>query len=94
VSDARFAKEVPPQVIEGVLNITGEDMITIDRKFRESLTVRLHTKLMFLANGIPTVNDPSGAFVSRFIFLKMPNSFYDGRSVYVRFNCSNASAAD
>ena len=76
VSDARFPKDGMTQVIEGILNITGEDMITIDRKFRDALTVRLPTKLMFLSNDVPTVTDPSGAFASRFIFLKLPKSFY------------------
>ena len=81
VSDARFSTRGSSQVIERVLNITGEDMITINRKHREAITLRLHTKLMFVSNEIPNVLDPSGAFASRFIFLKLPKSFFGNEDV-------------
>jgi putative DNA primase/helicase len=76
VSDARFDKRNSSQVIERVLTISGEDTITIPRKYRDAIILRLPTKLMFLSNEIPIIIDQSGAFASRFIFLKLPNSFY------------------
>ena len=76
VSDARFDKRNSSQVTEKILNITGEDAITINRKNKESITLRLPTKLMFLSNEIANIPDQSGALASRFIFLKLPNSFY------------------
>ena len=81
VSDARFANGVPSQIAERILNITGEDMITIDRKGIKPLTLRLQTKLMFLSNEVPYILDQSGALAGRFIFLKLPNSFYGAEDI-------------
>jgi len=75
-SDARINRLFATQLVERVLNITGEDTITINRKNKSILVVRLQTKLMFISNEIPNVIDKSGAFASRFIFLKLPKSFY------------------
>ena len=76
VSDARFARNMSPQLIEAVLNITGEDAITISRKYKGDVTLRLQTKLMFMSNEVPIVTDQSGAFAGRFIFLQLPKTFY------------------
>lgn len=76
VSDARFKRGFSPQLTERVLNITGEDTVTINRKNRQILVHRLKTKLMFISNEVPNILDQSGALASRFIFLKLPKSFY------------------
>ena len=77
ISDARFAKQRTTQVLERVLTITGEDMLTIDRKHKDAVSLHLQTKLMFISNEVPEIVDQSGAFASRFIFLKLSKSFYD-----------------
>ena len=87
VYDARFERGAS-RIIERVLNITGEDMLTIDRKNREALTLRLQTKLMFISNEVPNVIDQSGAFASRFIFLKLPQSFYGREDVELEVKLS------
>ncbi|MBF0548877.1 MAG: hypothetical protein HQM08_30945 [Candidatus Riflebacteria bacterium] len=50
VSDARFKgkSEDLAMIIERLLNISGEDAITVDRKWLESVTLKLPTRMMFL----------------------------------------------
>jgi len=74
VKDARFGGNTSP-ITELILNITGEDAVTIDRKFRPALTIQLRTKLTFLSNEVPSILDQSGALPSRFIYLKLTKSF-------------------
>ena len=81
VSDARFPRGIPASVAERLLTITGEDPITIPRKYREALTTRLQTKIMIISNEVPIVDDPSGALASRFVFLKLTKSFYGNEDV-------------
>jgi putative DNA primase/helicase len=76
VSDARFAGESTPIVIERRLNISGEDPITIDRKFLPSVSLRLPTRFVFLANELPRLSDASTALAGRFLILRHTNSFF------------------
>ena len=76
VKDARFKGGFSPKFTERFLNITGEDEVSINRKHRDHVDIRLKTKLMFMSNEIPDILDQSGALASRFIFLKLPKSFY------------------
>ncbi|MDB5320022.1 MAG: phage/plasmid primase, family [Phycisphaerales bacterium] len=77
VSDARFSGEHASTVIERLLCISGEDSLTIDRKFLPSITMKLLTRMMFLTNELPRMNDASGALAGRFIILKLTRSLYD-----------------
>jgi putative DNA primase/helicase len=54
-------------VVERLLSITGEDTLTIDRKYREPWTGRLPTRFMILTNELPRFSDSSGALASRFV---------------------------
>ena len=77
VSDARLSGKADPQVIvERILAITGEDSLTIDRKFREPWTGRLQTRFLILTNEVPKLSDASGAVASRFVTLILNRSFY------------------
>jgi putative DNA primase/helicase len=77
VSDARLGQRADQHAIaERLLNITGEDSITIDRKFLSAWTGRLQTRFLILANELPRLADASGALASRFIVLVMTESFY------------------
>jgi putative DNA primase/helicase len=76
VSDARFTGESVNIVVERLLNISGEDTLTVDRKFSSSVTMKLPTRLMFLSNELPRMNDASGALAGRFIVLRLTESFY------------------
>lgn len=77
ISDARIGGRADQHVIaERLLSITGEDAITVDRKFRDAWTGRMQTRFLILSNELPRLPDASGALVSRFIVLLLVNSFY------------------
>jgi putative DNA primase/helicase len=76
VSDARFAGDHVAVVVERLLCISGEDAVTVDRKFKGSLTLKLPTRFVFLTNELPRMNDASGALAGRFLFLRTVRSFY------------------
>jgi len=77
VSDARLSgRNDTSEVVEAILNITGEDPVGIDRKHMPVLTTTLKTRLMILSNELPRMNDSSGALVGRMIVLRMRQSFY------------------
>jgi putative DNA primase/helicase len=60
ISDARLGGRADQAVIaERLLSITGEDEITIDRKYRESWTGRFQTRFVVLTNELPRFNDVS-----------------------------------
>jgi putative DNA primase/helicase len=74
IADARLpgASHV---VVERLLSISGEDTLTIDRKFREPWTGQLPTRLMIMSNELPGFGDASGAIARRFIVLVLSNSW-------------------
>lgn len=77
VSDARLSGRADQQVIvERLLAITGEDNLTIDRKFRDPWTGRLPVRFFILSNELPRLSDASGAMASRFITLVLKHSFF------------------
>jgi putative DNA primase/helicase len=77
ISDARLGGRTDSQiVVEQLLRISGEDPLTIDRKYREQVTCTLPTRLMLLSNELPRLRDPSGALAGRMILLQMRESFY------------------
>jgi putative DNA primase/helicase len=76
VSDARFSGEKIAIVVERLLTISGEDIVSIDRKFLPSLSMQLGTRFMFLSNELPRLNDASGALAGRFLILRLTQSFY------------------
>jgi putative DNA primase/helicase len=81
VSDARFAGENVSTVVERLLCITGEDTLTVDRKFLGSVTMRLPTRFVFLTNELPGMKDASGALAGRFVILRLTNSFFGKEDV-------------
>ena len=77
ISDARLGGRADQHtIVERLLSISGEDALTIDRKFRDPWTGRLNTRFLILTNELPRLADASGALVSRFILLKLSESFY------------------
>ncbi len=76
VSDDRFSGERFQAVVERLLCISGEDAVTIDRKFLPSVTMKLPTRFMFLTNEMPRLKDASGALAGRFLILRLMTSFY------------------
>lgn len=76
VSDARFSGDSTAVVVERLLCISGEDTLTVDRKFLGSVTMKLPTRFMFLSNELPRMNDASAALAGRFVILRLTNTFF------------------
>ncbi len=77
ISDARLsAKADQAAIAERLLSISGEDALTIDRKFQSAWTGRLGARFLIFTNEIPRIADASGALASRFVVLTMCQSFY------------------
>ena len=76
VSDARFSGDGVATVVERLLCISGEDTLTIDRKYLGSVSTKLPTRFMFLTNELPRLSDASNALAGRFLVLKLQTSFY------------------
>jgi putative DNA primase/helicase len=75
VSDARLGGSNVYQVVERLLSISGEDALTIDRKYREPWTGKLPTRFLILSNELPRFGDASGAISNRFVVLQMTESW-------------------
>ncbi|WP_225438219.1 DNA primase family protein [Candidatus Frankia nodulisporulans] len=75
VSDARLDPRTGQQVVETLLRISGEDMIDVDRKYRDPWSGRLPTRFMILSNELPKFGDDSGVVADRFFVLSMATSF-------------------
>ncbi|OBF65922.1 hypothetical protein A5753_01115 [Mycobacterium sp. 852002-51971_SCH5477799-a] len=75
ISDARLGSGPSHAVVERLLSITGEDMLTVDRKYREPWTGRLPTRFVMLSNELPRFTDSSGAIATRMLILQLTKSF-------------------
>jgi putative DNA primase/helicase len=75
VSDARLGGASVHQVVERLLSVSGEDMLTVDRKYREPWTGKLPSRFLLLSNELPRFGDASGAISHRFVVLTMTESF-------------------
>jgi putative DNA primase/helicase len=76
ISDARLGSRADRDVVaERLLSISGEDGQTIDRKNLPPITMRLPTRFVVLSNELPKIADASGALASRFIILRLQESF-------------------
>lgn len=75
VSDARLAGGNVHQVVERLLSISGEDLLTVDRKYREPWSGKLPSRFLILSNELPRFGDASGAIANRFVVLAMHQSF-------------------
>jgi putative DNA primase/helicase len=77
ISDARLGGRADIHVVvERLLSITGEDWLSIDRKFLPAWNGQLPTRFVILTNELPKLGDASGAVASRFIVLRLVRSFY------------------
>jgi putative DNA primase/helicase len=76
LSDVRLSHHADLQTIaENLLRITGEDLVTIPRKFLADLTCTLAVRFWILSNEAPRFLDSSGALPSRFLVLTSRASF-------------------
>ena len=77
ISDARLSGRADQAVIvENLLRITGEDALSVDRKFKEAWAGQLPTRFFMMSNELPRLTDASGALASRFVTLVMTISHF------------------
>jgi putative DNA primase/helicase len=75
ISDARFAGKDSSIVVERLLSISGEDTLTVNRKYRDQWTGKLPSRLHVLSNELPKLGDASTAIVGRIVLLLLANSW-------------------
>src|SRR5690606_34033507 len=75
IADARLSGADTKDTVERLLNISGEDLVDVNRNNRPAVTCRLPTRLMILSNEIPHLGDASGVIARRFVVLAQRVSF-------------------
>ena len=76
LNDVRLGRHTDHAVlVERILSITGEDTLTIPRKYKSDLTCKLPTRLMLVSNELPRFCESSGALVGRMVLLRFRESF-------------------
>lgn len=74
ISDARFRGR-QDAALERLLSISGEDSVSVDRKFLTPVNIRLPVRFMLLSNELPQFADASGAIAKRFMIVRLTRSF-------------------
>ena len=75
ISDARFAGRNGAVVVERLLSISGEDTLTVNRKYRDQWTGRLPCRLHIISNELPQLGDASQAVIGRIVLLLVSQSW-------------------
>jgi putative DNA primase/helicase len=75
ISDARFTGKNANIVVERLLSISGEDTLTVNRKYRDQWTGKLPSRLHVISNELPRLGDASTAIVGRIVLLLLSNSW-------------------
>jgi len=77
ISDARLGGRADvAAIVESILRITGEDAMSVPRKFKTDWTAPLKARFVILSNELPALLDQSGALAGRFILLRLTQSFF------------------
>jgi P4 family phage/plasmid primase-like protien len=75
ISDARFVGKNSNIVVERLLSISGEDTLTVNRKYRDQWTGKLPSRLHVISNELPQLGDASTAIVGRIVLLPLSLSW-------------------
>jgi putative DNA primase/helicase len=76
IADARIGgRQDKAAIVETLLSISGEDAQTVNRKYRDVVTLKLPTRFVIVSNEIPKLRDNSGAFAARCVCLALNHSF-------------------
>jgi putative DNA primase/helicase len=75
ISDARFVGKNGNIVVERLLSISGEDVLTVNRKYRDQWTGKLPSRLHVISNELPRLSDASAALVGRIVLLLLSRSW-------------------
>lgn len=66
--------------------LTGEDMITADRKYLNPIQFKNHAKMIFLTNQIPRTHDTTDGFYRRAYLVEFPRQFEENPLFLQRVN--------
>ena len=84
VADARLSGRTDSAVIvERLLSISGEDALSVDRKFRPAIDGKLPARFVILSNELPRLGDASGALAGRLILLRLIRSWYGKENTHL-----------
>ncbi|MEM1831717.1 MAG: phage/plasmid primase, P4 family [Desulfurococcaceae archaeon] len=74
---ANISSEPPKRVFDPTLfkMLTGEDLIRMERKFKDSFNTYNYAKMIFAANELPQITEDTYAFWRRWIVIEFPNRF-------------------
>jgi putative DNA primase/helicase len=76
ISDARSGGgKNSSVVVERLLSISGEDTLTINRKYRDQWSGKLPVRLHVISNELPRLGDASSAIVGRLVLLLTTRSW-------------------
>ena len=75
ISDARFVGKNGNVIVEHLLFISGEDTLTVNRKYRDQWSGKLPCRLHVVSNELPRLGDGSTAVVGRIVLLSLANSW-------------------
>jgi putative DNA primase/helicase len=75
ISDARFVGKNANVVVERLLSISGEDTLTVNRKYKDQWTGKLPSRLHVISNELPRLGDASEAITGRIVLLLLTNSW-------------------
>jgi putative DNA primase/helicase len=77
IGDARLGRQSDvSELASRLLGISGEDTMTVSRKYLPDWTGRMGVRFVMLSNEVPRMSDISGALASRFIVLHFSRSFF------------------
>ena len=78
ISDIRISPSLNKQaVIERLLMVSGEDRVSVNRKYKTFWTGHMPVRFFLVSNELPLLPDGSGALMGRFFVFRTPQSFYD-----------------
>ncbi|MEM4487459.1 MAG: phage/plasmid primase, P4 family [Desulfurococcaceae archaeon] len=74
---ANISSEPPKRAFEPTLfkMLTGEDLVRMERKFRDSFNAYNYAKMIFAANELPQITEDTYAYWRRWIVIEFPNRF-------------------
>jgi putative DNA primase/helicase len=77
IPDSRIGRSDVMLAVERILSISGEDQLSVDRKFAKAWEGKLDARIVLMSNEIPKLPDKTNVVVTRIIPVKMTQSFLD-----------------
>ncbi len=76
IGDARLGSRTDKATaLERLLSISGEDAVSIDRKYLSIVTMTLPVRFLIISNEMPAFFDPSGALAARLMVTRLKKSW-------------------